>query len=259
MRGCLEGLGPCAVWRRQGRGWPLCAPGVRGAPWGRGRPTGRWSHARPRRRPGAPGGQDSRGGGGACGGVRWIWPGQEAGERDGSGSAVPATSRVSRNVPRPGLVSTARAVPGSPSPALERLALLEGRPAPAGDGLALQMLPGAVRSAPSGGPRGSGRGRPCVGGHTGRGGRPGRGGRVRRAGRRDGLRGPRHAVVSASEEAEGPVCVGRGAAGGRRTGAGGPQPCPTPRAGRAQQGEARPPAPRSASGPSSRRLRCGRG
>lgn len=97
---------------------------------------------------------------GAFRGVRWIWvPGRKKGERMAGFQSVPATSRVSRNVPRPGLVSTPRAVPGSPSPARERLALLEGRPAPRGDwagpgdAAGLPVSRGAVWSAPLSSPR----------------------------------------------------------------------------------------------------------
>lgn len=98
-------------------------------------------------------------------GVRWVWArGRKKGKRDGEAPVVPATSRVSGNVPRPGLVSArelCQAVPArSAAPALPGAGLgLEVRPA----GAAGQS--GRVWSAPSPGPREAGpssakRGRP---------------------------------------------------------------------------------------------------
>ncbi|XP_058546029.1 lymphocyte-specific protein 1 isoform X3 [Neofelis nebulosa] len=63
-----------------------------------------------------------------------VRPGRGMGTGRQRPQPVPATSRMSWNVPKPSLVSAPSPVPGGPSPARERLASLEGRPAPGGAG-----------------------------------------------------------------------------------------------------------------------------
>lgn len=132
----LRALGAAAMWRHPAEGLAAsCTWGSR-APWeGRGG-TDKWSSARWAARFGSHAqtpGQDPREKrfGSDCGqshawgsGVRWVWAlGRQNGEGMERLQPVPATSRVSGNVPRPGLVSAREpcqavpagsAAPGSP-------------------------------------------------------------------------------------------------------------------------------------------------
>lgn len=160
--GSGEGLG------RRAEGPAAPHPGVEGPPGERSRTSGpprarRWLQPgsgrraetrgpdRPESRPAGPAGRAVRG-------ARWARGGSGQ-EQRGAGrqrlQPVPASSRVSGNVPRPGFARGPRALPGSPSPARERPALLEGRPAPrrdwAGPGDAARAAGRSVR-APCGQP-----------------------------------------------------------------------------------------------------------
>lgn len=194
-----------------------------------------------------------------------VRPGRGMGTGRQRPQPVPATSRVSWNVPKPSLVSAPSPVPGGPSPARECLASLEGRPAPGGAGAGTGGEAGATRQ-PGGGGVGTVGSVPHTARRRGQGqladakDAEGRGGGVPGC-LRDTWPGPGSTVVSDSEKSHSKCSVlGRGRDGEPRASArlGHASIPQAGRAGRRGRPRSLTPGPEGQASQSRRGQRCGR-